>query len=271
MRLVYTEEYATKSEAMRREAALKRLTHAQKAALAAPALAAWEYLAQRPACVDMQEALRWGKAGVVAAEKSGVLLRACRGAAFCWPRAHGPRRPALHRAGPPAPGAMLGVHGRAAALAAAEMMGQPLPPACTQAVYWGVQPPFWQAKGVRLQRWAPNGQNLFVRTMPCFPATKWLRALRRGLRGAFLPGPQGWQLAGFIGQHPGGSMDMLTVLPQFRRMGLGAALEAHAIARLLRQGRVPFCYISAGNRASLALPKKLGLCLRRDLYWLGGA
>ena len=75
VRLVYTEEYATKSEAMRREAALKRLTHAQKAALAAPALAAWEYLAQRPACVDMQEALRWGKAGVVAAEKSGVLLR----------------------------------------------------------------------------------------------------------------------------------------------------------------------------------------------------
>ena len=62
VRLVYTEEYATKSEAMRREAALKRLTHAQKAALAAPALAAWEYLAQRPVCVDMQEALRWGKA-----------------------------------------------------------------------------------------------------------------------------------------------------------------------------------------------------------------
>ena len=54
-------------------------------------------------------------------------------------------------------------------------------------------------------------------------------------------------------------------------VGLGAALEAHAIARLLRQGRVPFCYISAGNRASLALQKKLGLCLRRDLYWLGGA
>ena len=75
VRLVYTEEYATKSEAMRREAALKRLTHAQKAALAAPALAAWEYLAQRPACVDMLEALRWGKAGALAAEKGGVLLR----------------------------------------------------------------------------------------------------------------------------------------------------------------------------------------------------
>lgn len=86
VRLVYTEEYATKSEAMRREAALKRLTHAQKAALAAPALAAWEYLAQRPACVDMLEALRWGKAGVLAAEKGGVLLRVQGGRPFAGRR-----------------------------------------------------------------------------------------------------------------------------------------------------------------------------------------
>ena len=156
VRLVYTEEYATKSEAMRREAALKRLTHAQKAALAAPALAAWEYLAQRPACVDMQEALRWGKAGVVAAEKSGVLLRVQGGGLLLAAGTQAAAARLLHRAGPPAPGAMLGVHGRAAALAAAEMMGQPLPPACTQAVYWGAQPPPWQAKGVRFAALGPE-------------------------------------------------------------------------------------------------------------------
>lgn len=160
VRLVYTEEYATKSEAMRREAALKRLTHAQKAALAAPALAAWEYLAQRPACVDMQEALRWGKAGVVAAEKSGVLLRVQGGGLLLAAGTRAAAARLLHRAGPPAPGAMLGVHGRAAALAAAEMMGQPLPPACTQAVYWGAQPPFWQAKGVRFAALGPEWAEL---------------------------------------------------------------------------------------------------------------
>ena len=42
------------------------------------------------------------------------------------------------------------------------------------------------------------------------------------------------------------------------------------LARRLRQGRVPFCHVFAGNRASLALQKKLGLSLRRDMYWLGG-
>ena len=178
----------------------------------------------------------------------------------------------LHRAGPPAPGAMLGVHGRAAALAAAEMMGQPLPPACTQAVYWGAQPPPWQAKGVRFAALGPEWAELVCAHNALLSRDEMAARLAAGVfTGAFLPGPQGRQLAGFIGQHPGGSMGMLAVLPQFRRMGLGAALEAHAIARLLRQGRVPFCYISAGNRASLALQKKLGLCLRRDLYWLGGA
>ena len=272
VRLVYTEEYATKSEAMRREAALKRLTHAQKAALAAPALAAWEYLAQRPACVDMQEALRWGKAGVVAAEKSGVLLRVQGGGLLLAAGTRAAAARLLHRAGPPALGAMLGVHGRAAALAAAEMMGQPLPPACTQAVYWGAQPPPWQAKGVRFAALGPEWAEVICAHNALLSRDEMAARLAAGgFTGAFLPGPQGRQLAGFIGQHPGGSMGMLAVLPQFRRMGLGAALEAHAIARLLRQGRVPFCHIFAGNRASLALQKKLGLCLRRDLYWLGGA
>lgn len=108
---------------MRREAALKRLTHAQKAALAAPALAAWEYLAQRPACVDMLEALRWGKAGALAAEKGGVLLRVQGGDLLLAAGTQAVAARLLHRAGPLAQGAMLGVHGRAAAQAAAQAMG----------------------------------------------------------------------------------------------------------------------------------------------------
>lgn len=36
VRLVYQEEFSTKSEALRREAALKKLTHAQKLALIQP-------------------------------------------------------------------------------------------------------------------------------------------------------------------------------------------------------------------------------------------
>ena len=271
VRLVYTEEYATKSEAMRREAALKRLTHAQKAALAAPTLAAWEYLAQRPACVDMLEALRWGKAGVLAAEKGGVLLRVQGGDLLLAAGTQASAARLLHRAGPLAQGAMLGVRGRAAAQTAAQAMGLPLPPACTQAVYWEAQPPSRPVKGVRFAPLGPEWAETVCAHYTLIPPAGVAARLAAGtVTGAFLPGPQGRRLVGFIGQHSEGSMGMLVVLPQFRRMGLGAALEAHAIARLLRQGRVPFCHIFAGNRASLALQKKLGLSLRRDMYWLGG-
>ncbi len=192
VRLVYTEEYATKSEAMRREAALKRLTHAQKAALAAPALAAWEYLAQRSACVDMQEALRWGKAGVVAAEKSGVLLRVQGGGLLLAAGTRAAAARLLHRAGPPAPGAMLGVHGRAAALAAAEMMGQPLPPACTQAVYWGAQPPFLAGKGGALCSAGPRmGRTYLCAQCPAFPRRNGCAPCGGGFHRGLSAGPAG--------------------------------------------------------------------------------
>ena len=52
----------------------------------------------------------------------------------------------------------------------------------------GAQPPPWRAKGCALQRWAPNGQNLFMRTMPCFPEMNADTRLAAGVfTGAFLP------------------------------------------------------------------------------------
>ncbi len=42
--LIYCEEFATKSEALKREAALKKLTHAEKEALAAEHLAAENFI-----------------------------------------------------------------------------------------------------------------------------------------------------------------------------------------------------------------------------------
>ena len=208
---------------------------------------------------------------MLAAEKGGVLLRVQGGDLLLAAGTQASAARLLHRAGPLAQGAMLGVHGRVAAQTAAQAMGLPLPPACTQAVYWGAQPPFWQAKGVRFAPLGPEWAETVCAHYTLIPPAGVAARLAAGtVTGAFLPGPQGRRLVGFIGQHSEGSMGMLVVLPQFRRMGLGAALEAHAIARLLRQGRVPFCHIFAGNRASLALQKKLGLSLRRDMYWLGG-
>ena len=50
--------------------------------------------------------------------------------------------------------------------------------------------------------------------------------------GAFVDG----ELAGFIGRHDEGSVGMLFVFPQFRRLGVAEALERNYVNRELAQG-----------------------------------
>ena len=90
-------------------------------------------------------------------------------------------------------------------------------------------------------------------------------AIDRGMYGAFLSGA----LAGFIGTHDEGEMGLLMILPDYRRLHLAFALEAHLINRLLAEGRRPFGQVETHNAASLALQKKLGLTvLPATLHWL---
>lgn len=83
--------------------------------------------------------------------------------------------------------------------------------------------------------------------------------------GAFL----GDDLAGFIGMHEEGSMGMLEVLPQYRRRGIGAALETYLCSRILSKGRIPFAQIETANQVSLALHQKLNFSISsQTLSWL---
>lgn len=76
-------------------------------------------------------------------------------------------------------------------------------------------------------------------------------------------------VAGFIGWHAEGAMGLLEVLPQYRRRGLAAALEAEAIRRTLARGEAPFAQILTDNAASLALQQKLGMTvLKRPFAWI---
>lgn len=86
-----------------------------------------------------------------------------------------------------------------------------------------------------------------------------------GMYGVFVGG----ELAGFIGTHDERSIGLLEILPEYRRLGLAFALEAHLINRLLEQGRIPFCQVSVGNEPSLALQRKLGLEISdATVHWL---
>ena len=86
------------------------------------------------------------------------------------------------------------------------------------------------------------------------------------LFGVFLRG----EIAGFVGTHEERSMGLLEILPEYRRLGLAYALEAHLINHLLSQGRVPFCQVAIANDASIRLQQKLGLAISDQvIYWLG--
>lgn len=75
-------------------------------------------------------------------------------------------------------------------------------------------------------------------------------------------------IMGFIGRHDDGSMGLLEILPQFRRRGLGNALEKAEIAREMAQGDIPFCQVIADNEASLRLQQKLGMTFANETMYL---
>ena len=90
--------------------------------------------------------------------------------------------------------------------------------------------------------------------------------IEAGMFGVFLKG----EIAGFAGTHEERSMGLLEILPEYRRLGLAYALEAHLINHLLSQGRVPFCQVAIVNVASIRLQQKLGLTISDQVvYWLG--
>lgn len=89
--------------------------------------------------------------------------------------------------------------------------------------------------------------------------------IEEGMFGVFLEG----QIVGFAGTHDERSMGLLEILPEYRRLGLAYALEAHIINDLLLCGRVPFCQVSIQNEPSLALQRKLGLTISNSvIHWL---
>lgn len=86
-----------------------------------------------------------------------------------------------------------------------------------------------------------------------------------GMFGAFVAG----QIADFIGTHEERPIGLLEVLPEYRRLGLAYALEAHLINRLLAQGRTPFCQVAVVNEPSIALQRKLGMEISSTvIHWL---
>ena len=91
------------------------------------------------------------------------------------------------------------------------------------------------------------------------------RIKSREMFGAFSSGV----LVGFIGLHDEGSIGLLEVLPEYRRLGVGSLLESYMINNQLKKGWTPFCQVFENNKASISMQLKLGLSFSKEhLYWL---
>lgn len=75
--------------------------------------------------------------------------------------------------------------------------------------------------------------------------------------------------AGFIGEHYEGSMGMLFIKEEYRKLGLATALEKYLINYTLKEGYIPFGQIIYDNYKSFNLQNKLGLDIsKKFVYWI---
>lgn len=75
------------------------------------------------------------------------------------------------------------------------------------------------------------------------------------------------KLCGFVGSHEEGSIGMLEVLPEYRKIGIATVLQIIATNNALAQGRYPYGQIVDGNTASMNLQKKLGFEISGGNVW----
>lgn len=77
------------------------------------------------------------------------------------------------------------------------------------------------------------------------------------------------ELAGFIGFHDEGSIGMLEVKEQYRRMHIGMALETYIMNYAIENGMIPYGQIIWDNKISFQLQDKMGLYFSESMvYWM---
>ena len=75
--------------------------------------------------------------------------------------------------------------------------------------------------------------------------------------GAYMEGT----ITGFIGVHDDGSIGLLEVIPEYRRMGVATALQSFMLAEHMKHGWVPYGQVYLDNDASFALQNSMHMSL----------
>lgn len=80
------------------------------------------------------------------------------------------------------------------------------------------------------------------------------------------------KIVGFIANHEEGSIGMLYVLPEYRKRHVAMALETYCMNLAIERSEIPYGQIVLGNKPSISLPEKMGICFAKGtIVWMGWA
>lgn len=80
------------------------------------------------------------------------------------------------------------------------------------------------------------------------------------------------KIVGFIANHEEGSIGMLYVLPEYRKRHVAMALETYCMNLAIERSEIPYGQIVLGNKPSISLQEKMGICFAREtIVWMGWA
>lgn len=136
---------------------------------------------------------------------------------------------------------------------------------CFQAVYLNkIKIPITEEMEIR--QLTPKHINVILEHYDLLPASVIEELLEYG---NIFGGYKNESLIGFIGNHLEGSIGLLEIFPEYRRLGYGTELVGHMVNRTLEKDLIPFGQIIAGNEKSIAMQNKLGFNISEDkLYWI---
>lgn len=229
--------------------------------------AAIEYLEQEAMWhMDMLEALRRGRGEVICFEGKTVLIKRNDEPESYLLTSEGPDAAEAAFEGVSAPWCVM-ARGPGVPERMMERFGLRCELVCYNVAYLKSERPCWDCPGLLIRPFR-------VEELPDFRvhySREDVDKAREHIeRGELFAAEYEGKLAGFMGLHSDGSMGLLQVFPEYRKLGIGRAIEIFFINFCLDRGWVPYGQVRCGNDQSFSLQEHLGMSMDPDktLCWL---
>ena len=229
--------------------------------------AAIRFLEQEPLWhMDMLEALRRGRGEVICFEGQTVLIRRNERPDYYLLTSEGPEAADAAFEGLAAPWRVM-ARGPGVSERMEERFGLARVLTCTNVAYLKGERLSWDCPGLVIRPFR-------VEELPAFSAhytRESVEEAREHIRnGELFAAEYEGSLAGFMGLHTDGSMGLLQVFPEYRKLGIGRAIEIYSINFCLDRGWIPYGQVRVDNEGSFSLQAHLGMTMDRTkkLCWL---